>query len=67
MAVKLNDDPEIVAVLADAIKETGGYCPCVINPTEEDKCMCRNFRDQIADPDFEGYCHCGLYYKEKEK
>ena len=20
----------------------------------------------IADPDFEGYCHCKLYYKEKD-
>lgn len=67
MAVKLNDDPEIVAVLADAIKQTGGYCPCVIAPTEDDKCMCKKFREQIADPDFEGFCHCGLYYKEKAK
>ena len=25
----------------------------------------RVFRDQIADPEFEGYCHCMLYYKEK--
>ena len=21
------------------------------------------FKEQIADPDFEGYCHCMLYYK----
>jgi hypothetical protein len=27
--------------------------------------MCQEFRDQIADPEFEGYCHCRLYYKEK--
>ena len=27
--------------------------------------MCKEFRDQIADPEFEGYCHCMLYYKEK--
>jgi len=27
--------------------------------------MCKEFREQIADPDFEGYCHCMLYYKEK--
>ena len=25
--------------------------------------MCQEFKDQIADPDFEGYCHCMLYYK----
>jgi hypothetical protein len=27
--------------------------------------MCAEFRHQIADPDFEGFCHCYLYYKEK--
>ena len=24
------------------------------------------FRRQNADPDFEGYCHCMLYYKSKD-
>ncbi len=24
--------------------------------------MCKEFKDQIADPDFEGYCHRRLYY-----
>ena len=28
--------------------------------------MCREFREQIRDPNFEGFCHCMLYYKEKE-
>ena len=32
--------------------------------TEENKCMCKEFRDQIADPKFKGYCHCMLYYKD---
>ena len=27
--------------------------------------MCKEFRDQVADPNYEGYCHCMLYYKEK--
>jgi hypothetical protein len=27
--------------------------------------MCEEFKAQIKDPDFEGYCHCQLYYKEK--
>jgi len=31
----------------------------------DNKCMCKEFRDQIADPNFEGYCYCGLYYKSK--
>ena len=24
------------------------------------------FKAQMADPDFEGYCHCRLYYKTKD-
>ena len=66
MSVKLNDDPEVVASLRDALDQTGGYCPCVISPTEDDKCMCKAFREQIADPEFAGFCHCGLYEKVKE-
>ena len=34
---------------------------------EDYKCMCREFREQIEDPGFEGYCHCMLYYKAKEE
>ena len=25
--------------------------------------MCQEFKDQIADHNFEGYSHCMLYYK----
>ena len=31
----------------------------------ENKCICQEFKEQMNDPDFEGYCHCLLYYKEK--
>ena len=44
----------------------GGYCPCRLERTEENKCICKEFREQIKDPDFEGYCHCMLYYKSKD-
>lgn len=67
MAVKLNPDKEIVKSIRDGLKKTGGYCPCRIQRTEEYKCMCDEFKQQIADPEFEGYCHCMLYYKTKEK
>ena len=33
---------------------------------EEYKCICKEFKEQIADPEFEGYCHCMLYYKSKD-
>ena len=41
----------------------GGYCPCRLEIIEDNKCMCKEFRDQIADPEYEGFCHCMLYYK----
>ena len=65
MAVRLNDDKELVKTIREGLKRTGGYCPCRLQRSEEYKCMCKEFRDQIKDPDFEGYCHCFLYYKEK--
>lgn len=67
MAVKLNPDKEMVAKIKEGLKKTGGYCPCRIQRTEENKCICEEFKRQIADPDFEGFCHCMLYYKSKEK
>ena len=63
MKIKLNPNQEIVNTIREGLKRTGGYCPCRRERTEATKCMCQEFKDQIADPDFEGYCHCMLYYK----
>lgn len=66
MAIRLNENPEIVAKVKEGLKRKGGYCPCRLEKSEENKCICREFREQIADPEFEGYCHCQLYYKSRE-
>lgn len=63
MSVKLNEDKEIVKVVQEGLKRTGGYCPCRVEKTDDTKCMCKEFREQIKDPNFKGYCHCLLYYK----
>lgn len=63
--IRLNEDREVVACIKEGLQRTGGYCPCRLERTEENKCMCREFKEQCTDPDFEGYCHCMLYYKEK--
>ena len=55
-----------MAVIREGLKRTGGYCPCIREQSEDTKCMCKQFREQIADPNFEGYCHCMLYYKSKD-
>ena len=65
MKVRYNENAEIVTTVKEGLKRTGGYCPCVFRRTEDTKCMCKEFREQIKDPDFEGYCHCQLYYKSK--
>ena len=65
MNIRLNPDNNIVKTVKDGLKAKDGYCPCRVGKDPENKCMCKEFREQIADPDFEGYCHCMLYYKEK--
>lgn len=65
MAVTLNTDEKIVEKIREGLKMTGGYCPCRLERSEENKCICQEFKEQIADPEFEGYCHCMLYYKSK--
>ena len=56
--IVLVDDKDIVEDIRRRLKENGGYCPCRISKTEDTKCMCKEFREQI-----EGECHCGLYQK----
>jgi len=65
MKIIFNDDPAIVARIREGLQKKEGYCPCRLPKIPENMCMCQEFRDQIADPNFEGYCHCRLYYKEK--
>ena len=61
--IRLNDNAEVVQTVKDGLKRTGGYCPCRLEQTPENKCICDEFRQQMTDPNFEGYCHCMLYYK----
>ncbi len=66
MKVTLNENKEVVERIKAGLEKKGGYCPCRLERTPENKCICKEFRDQIADPNFEGYCHCLLYYKSKD-
>lgn len=66
MAIRLNDDEKIVEAIKKGLEKRGGYCPCRIEKSEDNKCICKEFKEQLADPNFEGYCHCRLYYKSKD-
>ena len=64
MAVRINDDKDMVQKVRYGLKPTAGYCPCRLERTEENKCICKEFREQIAAPEFTGFCHSMLYYKD---
>lgn len=66
MAIRLNENEEIVRTIKEGLLKKDGYCPCKLQKTPDNKCICKEFRDQMADPNFEGYCHCMLYYKSKD-
>ena len=62
--VRFNEDSALVEKIQNALIKTGGYCPCRLERSEDNKCICKEFREQIADPGYQGYCHCLLYYKD---
>lgn len=66
MKITLNPDKELVKRIKEGLEKKDGYCPCRIGKSEDYKCMCKEFREQIKDDNFEGYCHCMLYYKSKD-
>ena len=57
----LNPNEEIVKTIREGLKRTGGYCPCRLQHIPENICICSEFKQQLADPDYHGPCHCGLY------
>lgn len=65
MKIYRNPDSALADKIYAAMLKKDGYCPCRLENIEVNLCMCKEFRDQIADPEFEGFCHCRLYYKEK--
>lgn len=60
MKIKLSEDKELVAEIKKKLKANNGYCPCRLTKTEDTKCMCKEFREQVE----QGECHCGLFIKE---
>ena len=63
--VRFNENSSVVEKMQAVMAANGGYCPCRLQRVPENICVCEEFRQQIADPDFEGFCHCKLYYKSR--
>lgn len=43
--IKVNSDTALVKKIREKLKANDGYCPCVLTKRDEDKCMCKNFRE----------------------
>lgn len=57
--IEFNMNKEDVQSFLDLIKANEGYCPCRLEKTPENKCMCLDFKNQKS-----GVCHCGLFRKD---
>ncbi len=54
MKVRSNQDAEIVRTIREGLRRTGGYCPCRLARTEENRCMCREFKVADRRPQLRG-------------
>ena len=54
MAIRLNEDKELVAQIREGLRRRGGYCPCRLEKTEVNNSIWMDFREQMEDPNFEG-------------
>lgn len=61
MKIIVNSDAEVVKTIREGLQRTGGYCPCKVERTSENKCICHEFLEQKI-----GLCHCGLYEKVEQ-
>lgn len=55
------EDKEHLAAVQEALYNNQGYCPCKLEHLPENKCICKEFREQEIGP-----CHCGMYIKIEE-
>lgn len=59
LKIRRTDNKQLEAEILQKLEERDGYCPCKFERIPDNKCMCKEFREQES-----GECHCGLYVKE---
>lgn len=58
--VVVNPDEDFAKSIKKKIKKNNGHCACAIAFNPDNKCMCKEFREQIEQGKLGG-CDCGLY------
>ena len=43
--IRLNDNEELVKVIKDGLKARDGFCPCRLEMSEDNRCICKEFRE----------------------
>lgn len=53
MRRKFSNDTELVKTIKEGLKQRKGYCPCKVEKIEDNKCPCKEAREERS-------CHCGF-------
>lgn len=61
MKIRITENEQLKEKILQALKDNHGYCPCKLEPIDENRCMCKEFIEQES-----GTCHCGLYIKTEK-
>lgn len=60
MTIIKNPNESAVEEIELALRQNDGYCPCKLTHIPDNKCMCKEFKEQKF-----GWCSCGLYRKQQ--
>ena len=58
--IKQTEDKKLLEEILKQLNDNDHYCPCALYKTDDTKCMCKSFRDQIERKE-PGACDCGRY------
>lgn len=58
-----NPDAKTADTVMTGLVRKNGFCPCRLPKNPEFFCPCDEFKAQLRDPGYHGYCHCRLYLK----
>lgn len=60
--IQQTEDKELLEEILKQLEENNHYCPCSVTKTQDDKCMCKTFRN-VIESNIPGVyeCHCGRY------
>lgn len=61
--ITYNSEEKVVDAVLKGLVRKEGFCPCRLPKLPEFFCPCDEFKEQMADSDYHGLCHCRLYMK----